>query len=158
MQHAIPHLASLCLNERLGRLDVGFGRGRVERGLAELGVDALGVGLAEARADVLGELRNRVEAHVHGEVLVDLGKLLVLDLLDGHLEGGIRTRQLLAWVVGRKGQLDRAGLPRRGALQALLEAGDQIARAELDELIAPLPALERLARDRAEVVDHDEVA
>ena len=38
--------------------------GGVERGLAELGLDALLVGLAQPRADVLAQLVERVEAGV----------------------------------------------------------------------------------------------
>ena len=56
-------------------------------GLAELGLGALLVGLAQLRGDVLAQLVERVEAGgVGGEVVVELGQLLALDLLDGHRE------------------------------------------------------------------------
>ena len=62
-----------------------------------------------------------------------------------------------AVVVGER-HVDRALLARARADELLLEARDQAAAAELDELVVALAALERLAVDRALVVDHDEVA
>ena len=54
--------------------------------------------------------------------------------------------------------LDVALVAGGGADQLLLESRDKPARAELDQLVAALAALERLAVDRADVVDDDVVA
>ena len=48
--------------------------------------------------------------------------------------------------------------PAAGALELLLEAGHEPAGAELDHLVAPLAAGERLAVERALVIHHHEVA
>ena len=79
-----------------------------------------------------------------------------------------RPCQLLTAVLVREFELQRPRVPRRSAQHALLEPGDQVARSELHELVAPLAPGERLeARvlgvitlggQRAHVVDHDEVA
>jgi hypothetical protein len=62
-------------------------------------------------------------------------------------------------LVGER-QPDLALVARRGALELLLEAGDEPARAELDHLVAARAALEGLvlAGERADVVHDDEVA
>ena len=73
-------------------------------------------------------------------------------------ERGVLAGELLGRVVVREGQLDGALLARRGALELVLEAGDQAPRAELHDLAAALAALERLAVDRADVVHDHEVA
>ena len=119
--------------------------GRVERGLAELGLDALLVGLEQARADVLAQLLHVVEAGVDREVVVDVGQLLELDLLDGHLER--RLRPASSSLRSRRGTSARPSRvsPALAPTQRLLEAGDQVAAAELDQLVAPLAAGERLA-------------
>src|ERR1700684_448509 len=116
VEHSIPHLAGLRLHERLGDLYVRACIHRVERSLAKLRGHALGIGLTESRADVIGELLDRVEAHVHGKVIVDFGKLLVLDLLDGDLERGILAGELPTGIVAGEGEIYRASLSRLGAL------------------------------------------
>ena len=85
------------LDQRLGHLDGRGADGGVDRGLAELGLDLALLRLGEALADVLAQLVERVEAGLGGEVLVELGQLLGLDLLDRDRELG-----LLAGEVGRR--------------------------------------------------------
>ena len=121
--------------------------GRVERRLAELGLDLRGLGLGEPLADVLAQLVERVEAGLGGEVVVELGKLLGLDLLDRDRELGLLAGQLVGRVVLGEGDRDGALVARGGALELLLEAGHEPARAELDHLVAALAAGERLAVD-----------
>ena len=84
--------------------------------------------------------------------------MLVLDVLDGDLELRVLARDVLGAVLLRERRLDGALLADRGADEALLEAGDEVARAELDELVATLAAGERLAVHRALEVDRQEVA
>ena len=92
---------------------------------------------------------NVVEARVDREVLVHLRQPLVLDLLDGDLKRSVPAGEVLGAVVRGERQLDRARLSGGGSEQALLEAGNQIAAAELDELVATLAALERLGSGSA---------
>ncbi len=76
VEHPLPHLLRPRLDE-LGRdRDARLGHRRVERGLAELGLDACLLELEQAPADVLAQLVQVVEAGVDREVVVDLGKLL----------------------------------------------------------------------------------
>ena len=93
-----------------------------------------------------------------GEVVVELGEVLALDLLDVDLEDRVLAGELGRGVVGRERQLDLAVLARARAGELLLEAGDEPPGPELDELVAPLAALERDVVDRALVVHDDEVA
>ncbi len=148
--------------------DAGAGDGGVERGLPELRVDPLFVELDQAFADVLAQLLQVVEAGVHGKVVVELRKFLELDLLDGDLKRSVTSSELLAAVIAGERERDGARLARGRAQQPLLEPGDQVPGAELHQLIAALAARERLpawlaalevlARERADVVDDNEVA
>ena len=51
--------------------------------------------LGQARADVLAQLVERVEARLGGELVVELGQLLGLDLADGDRELGLLAGQLV---------------------------------------------------------------
>ncbi len=68
---ALPHLARARLDQLGRHSHLGGGDGRVERGLAELGLDARLVVLEQARADVLAQLVEVVEAGVDREIVVD---------------------------------------------------------------------------------------
>ena len=93
-----------------------------------------------------------------GEVLVELGQLLGLDLLDRDGELRLLAGQVLGAVVLGELDRDRAVVAGRGALELLLEAGHEPAGAELDHLVAALAAAERLAAERADEVHDHEVA
>src|SRR5207237_278689 len=138
----------------------------IERRLAELALHARAVELAEALADVLAQLLHVLEAGVHGEVVVELRQLLRLDLLDGDLERGVAAGELLVRVVGGERHRDVAPLTAARPDQPLLEAGNQVAGAQLEQLVAPLCPREgaqvrlllRARLDqRARVVHHHEV-
>src|SRR6266566_2751535 len=85
-QHPLPHLARPGLDQLWRDSHPRPGHDRVERGLAELALDACLLELDQPRADVLAQHRHAVEAVVDREVLIHLRKLLGLDLLHGHLE------------------------------------------------------------------------
>ena len=71
------------VDELLGNLDLGFGRDRVEHVALELALDRALVRLPESAGDVLAQLGERVEARdVRGEVVVEFGQSLGLDLAD----------------------------------------------------------------------------
>src|SRR5438876_3982718 len=168
-QHSLPHLARPGLDQLGRHADPGPGHHRIERGLAELALDARPLELQQARADLLAQLLHAVEAGVDREVLVDRRKLLGLDLLDGHLERRLAPGQLNVVVARRKRDLHRARLASLGPEQALLEALDQVATAELHQLVAAVAARQALppasaaaaraaGREPAAVVHHQEVA
>ena len=113
---------------------------------------------AMPRADVLAQLVERVEAGLGGELVVELGQLLGLDLAHRDGELGLLAGELVGPVVVGEGDRDRALLAADGALELLLEAGDEPAGAELDHLVAALAAGERHAVERAGEVHHHEVA
>ena len=97
VRQPLPQLAGAGLDQSLGDLDRRVGHGGIERGLAELGLELAFVGLAQALADVLAQLVERVEAGgVRGEVVVEVGELLGLDLLDGDGERGVRPARASA--------------------------------------------------------------
>ena len=98
----------------------------VEHGLAELGLDARARRPRARLRDVLAQLVERVEAGgVGGEVVVELGQLLALDLLDRDLELARPAGEVLGAVVVGEGDRDRALVAGLGAAQLVLEAGDE---------------------------------
>ena len=140
-------------------LDVGGGDRGVHRGLAELALDLALLRLADALLELGAQLVERVvAAGLDGEVVVQLGQPLLLDLLDLDGEGGVLAGEVLGRVVVGERDLDLALVAGGDAVELLLEARDQPARAELDQVAARLAALERLAVDRSGEVDHHEVA
>src|SRR4051794_6234729 len=155
----VPQLVRAGVRERLGDLDLGLLGHGVDDGLAELAGDRVPVAVGEPGTDVVLELVERVEAGaVHGEMVVDGRERLLLDLLDLHGEDGLLPRQVLGLVVVGERHADLVILARAGARELLLEAGDEAARPELDELVGALAAGEGLTVDRAVVVHDDEVA
>ena len=92
------------------------------------------------------------------EVVVELGQSLLAHLAHLDLELRVLAGEVLGAVLLGEGDLDLALVAGAGAGEAFLEALDEASRAELDELVAALAALEELAVDRALVVHQDEVA
>ena len=146
VEHLVPQLARARLDQRVGDVDRRAGHGGVEHRLAELGLDTALLALGEPLADVVAQLVERVEAGLGGEVVVELGQLLRLDLLDRDGELGLLAGQLLGAVVVGERDVDGALVAGGRARELLLEAGDEPAGAELDHLVAALAAGERRRR------------
>src|SRR5271165_858577 len=173
VQHPLPHLARTRLDQLGGDRNARPRHRGVERSLAEVGLDPFLFDLDEAPRDVLAQLLQAVETGVYREVLIGGGQLLELDLLDRHLEGRLASGEFTVVVVGRKGDLDGPRLAGGGTEQTLLEAGDQVAATQFDQLVAAIAAGQLLQvhatqrslllggvghDQRAHVVDDDEVA
>ena len=147
------------VNQLVGHLDFGLCDRRLEHRLLELALERAGVDLLEALGDVLAQLRERVEAgSLGGEVIVDLGQVLGLDLVDRDLELRLLAGQLRHRIVVGERDRHRPLLAGARARELLLESRHQPARAELDQLIAPGASLELRSTDGAHVVDHHVVA
>ena len=115
----------LGVDQLAGDVDLGAVGGGVHDRLPELRLDLALAGLAQLALDVGAELVEGVEAaRVGGEVVVQLGEALLLDLLHGHGELGVASGQLLGPVVGGEGEVHRPLLTGTHALQPLLEALD----------------------------------
>ena len=93
-----------------------------------------------------------------GELVVELGEILLAHLLDGDRKARGPPGQLVGLVVVGEGHVDRALVARGGAGERRVELGQQVLRPELDHEVARLRPLERLTLDGAGVVDHDRVA
>ena len=91
-------------------------------------------------------------------LVVERRQLLGLDLADRDLEQGLLGGQLGRGIVLGEGDRDVAVLAAHRALELLLEARHEPARAELDHLVAALAAGERHAVHGAGEVHHHEVA
>ena len=90
-------------------VDRRVGGSGVDDVLAELALELLSLELGDLRRDLLAHLGERVEAAgVGGEVVVELGQLLLLDLLDLGLEDGLLAGHLLGAVVVGEGDRDVA--------------------------------------------------
>ena len=127
------------VNQLVRHLDLGAGGDRVEHVALELMLDRVLLVLRQARGDVLAQLGERVEAgRVGGEVVVQLGQPLGLDLADRDVKGGGLARELLGAVVLGEADLDDAIVAGLGADELFLKARNQPAGAQLQQLIAPL--------------------
>ena len=160
VEHLLEQLVRARVDERVGHLDLGLGDGGVERRPRSNSRSTARSSASRSRVAMSSRSSaERVEAgRLGGELVVELGQPLGLDLLDGDGEAGRLPASVLAPVVLGERDLDGALSPAPAPDELLLEAGDQAARAELEQLVAALAALERLAVDRADVVDHHVVA
>ena len=110
---------------------------------------------AEALAHVGGQLLGGVELRGHlGELVVELGQLLLLDLVDGHRHLDVLADQVAADELGGEGLL----VAGRHAGQRLVEPVEHAALADLVGHAADLGALDGLAVLGGLEVEHDEVA
>ena len=87
---------------------------------------------AELVADRLLQALEIVEAHLLGERVVERGGDRLVDLLDLDREHGVLAGELGVAVVRGEGHVDRPLLAGLGADQLVLEAGNELARAELE--------------------------
>ena len=111
--------------------------------------------MAQPVAHVLGELLVGVELRgLLGEVVVELGQLLLLHLADAHADLDVLADQVATDELGGE-DLVLAG---RQAEQGLVEALDHAAAADLVAHLADLGALDGLAVLGGEEVDDHEVA
>ena len=123
----------------------------------DLGVSGLGLGLLEVLFRVLLELVNGVIlGDVEDEVVVELRKLFLLDVVEFDLEGGVLASQVLNIVV-RELDVDVKLLTGLVADDLILEAGDELAGSQGELVALALAAFECLAVDEALEVDGGEV-
>ena len=106
-------------------------------------------GLGEALGDVGAQLLEGVElGGLGGEIVVELGQDLLPHLLDLDREDRVFAGELLGLVVVGEADLDLARLAAAGAGQLLLEALDQLAAAELEQVVVALPPSKALPSSR----------
>ncbi len=99
-----------------------------------------------------------LQAELLGEIVVELALARDLHGLDGHREGRRLALQILGRIIVGEGDLHVALVAGLRADQLVLEARDQLARAELDLHVGAGAAVERLAVDASGEVHHDQVA
>ena len=95
-----------------------------------------------------------VQAQLLGQLVVDLGFFRRLDLFDGDGEDRVFAGQFGGMIFGGEGHLDIALLAGLGADQLVLEAGNELARAQGQIEILALAAIEFHAIDAADKIDH----
>ena len=135
VDHRRRHGEVVARGERVEQLALHVGA----RHRAELGGDLILEDLAQ-RVD-------RIDAEALGEVVVERGRDRRLDCRDGDGEFGRLPGQIGDVVVGREGDLDRPVVAGDRADQLVLEAGDELARAERDAA-SPRPCRRRTPRRR----------
>ena len=116
------------------------------------------VGLDALADGVLQLVESVVLADVLGKVVVQLGQLLVLDLMQLDLEGGVLAGQLLSLVLLGELDVDVELLAGLVADDLLLKAGDEGAGAQHQRVVLGLAALESDAVHEALEVDVNGVA
>ena len=102
---------------------------------------------------VLQLVQSVVLADVLGEIVIQLGQFLVLDLVQLDLEGGILASQLLSLVLLGELDVDVELLAGSVANDLLLEAGDEGTAAQHQRVVLSLAAVESNAIDKALEVD-----
>ena len=93
-----------------------------------------------------------------GEVVVEIGKDLLPDLLHRDREARVLAGKLLDPVVLGKGHLDLVLAAGLGAGELLLEPLDELPASELEQLVVALAAFEQLAVNRAGEIDQQHIA
>ena len=155
----LPALRRARRDEVVGQVDRRRGDRGVDGGDPEVLLGALVDRFADALGDVGAQLLEGVElGSLGGELVIQLGEDLFAHLFDVDREDGALAGQLLRLVILREGDLDLALLTAADAAQLLLEALDQLAAAELEQVVGRLAALERLAVEQALEVDQQHVA
>ena len=104
------------------------------------------------------QIIQRVEAHLLRQRIVDRRNMTQLQRLHDDLELRSFAGEGLAAVILREGDVDRAGLARRHALELLGKAGNEVRPRHLDVHIRARAADKRLAIDAACVIDRQRLA
>ena len=107
---------------------------------------------------VLQLVQGVVLADVLGEIVIQFGQLLVLDLVQLDLEGGVLASQLLSLVLLGELDVDVELLAGLVADDLLLETGDEGAGAQHQRVVLGLAALESDAVNEALEVNVNGVA
>ena len=102
---------------------------------------------------VLQLVQSVVLADVLGEIVIQFGQLLVLDLVQLDLEGGVLASQLLSLILLGELDVDVKLLTGLVANDLLLEAGDEGTAAQHQRVVLSLAAVEGNAIDKALEVD-----
>ena len=144
--HAPPQLARPRLDQPRRHLDRRLGDGGVERGLAELALDRR-VSASSSFAGCPRAARRGCRAGcVAGELVVELGELLALDLLDVHLERRRLARSCSAG--GRRGRRCRRSWSRPPSSRPAPRPSPRVAGPSRPRLARRAP-LHRHARRRS---------
>ena len=130
----------------------------VEQGALELEAARLIVLPLDVAAQGILQGGEVSEAQALGQGVVDLGLLGRAHFLDRDPEDAGLFPQGLDRIVGREDDGDRALLARGGAGELVLEAGEELTRAQDDLGIARRPALEGLPVDLADEIDDHLIA
>ena len=156
--HLVPDVGELGLDQLRRRLERVGGVELVE----QLALDLLARHRAELALDLaahdLAQALERFEAEILGGLVVDLELAGLRHFLDGDVEGRFLAGQIGGVVVFREGHGDQLLVAGLGADQLVLEARDELLRAEHQRLVGAGAAVEGLAVDLADIVDGDAVA
>ena len=149
----------LVVHQRVGQFDLDLVEHRLQRPVAQLPLDVALLQLGEPLAQVVAQLRHRVElAGGLGEVVVGLGQLAGLHVLDqdGHV-GGLSGEALAGTLAHLLGDLQ--DLPRLRAGQVGVELGSELSGAHEVEVVGAAEAFDLLTQRAGGLqVDRDEVA
>ena len=102
---------------------------------------------------VLQLVQGVVLADVLGEIVIQFGQLLVLDLVQLDLEGGVLASQFLSLILLGELDVDVKLLTGLVANDLLLESGDEGTAAQHQRVVLSLAAVESNAIDKALEVD-----
>ena len=123
----LEQLVRAGVDQLLRKLDLGLVGGGLDHRLLELALDGVLVGVAQAAGDVLAQLVERVELRrLGGEVVVELGEALGLDLVHGDIEGRACAAEVARVVLGegdRRSSARHPPTPRRSAPRSRGSAG-----------------------------------
>ena len=109
-------------------------------------------------ADALFQGIQILDSHLLGQLIVDGGGAALAQLLDIDLELRVLAGQLRVAVVIGEADLDRKVIPGLGAPDLFDESGDEGGGGKFEQEVRCRPAVECLAVDPADEVDHQGVA
>ena len=135
----LPHLVGLGVDQVLRHVHLGLGHRGVHDAASRNSPSILWAYSADALLDVSAQVSHALEtARVGGEA-VELGQALLLDLLHGGGKHRVAAAEVLGRVVVGEAHGHVALLAGHGAHEAVLEAGHEPTRAELEHEAASSP-------------------
>ena len=146
------------LVERWRHVEFLAGRQRIKDVLLQRLAQRSRVLAVDLAGDCLAQAGKVFKTKVLAKLVIDGGLALFTEFLDGHLEHGRLAGKMRCLILLGEGHVHVAGLAGLCADKAVLKARDEAVGAELQRMPLGSAALERLAVDAADEVDHDDIA
>ena len=146
------------LVERRRHVEFLAGRQRIKDVLLQRLAQRSRVLAVDLAGDSLAQTGKVFKTKILAKLVIDGGLALFTKFLDGHLEHGRLAGKMCGLILLGEGHVHVTGLADLHADKAVLETRDKAVGAKLQRMPLGSAALERLAVDAADEVDHDDIA